>query len=128
MGVLFIGKEGMLRADYDTRTLYPIEKFKDFQAPPPTIPKSIGHHKEFFEACKTRRPDDLQLRLLRGADRSGVARHGGVSGGQEAGVGRREPEGHQLPRGRSVYPPSLPRRMDAVETGGGETFLSPLES
>jgi predicted dehydrogenase len=56
MGVLFIGKEGMLRADYGSRTLYPVEKFKDFKAPEPTIPKSIGHHKEFFEACKTGGP------------------------------------------------------------------------
>ncbi len=55
-GVLFIGKDGMLRADYVSRTLYPVEKFKDFQAPAPTIPKSIGHHKEFFEACKTGGP------------------------------------------------------------------------
>jgi predicted dehydrogenase len=56
LGILFIGKDGMLRADYDTRTLYPQEKFKDFKAPTPTIPNSIGHHKEFFEACKTGGP------------------------------------------------------------------------
>ena len=56
MGVLFIGKEGMLRADYGSRTLFPVEKFKDFKAPAPTIPNSIGHHKEFFEACKTGGP------------------------------------------------------------------------
>jgi hypothetical protein len=56
MGVLFVGKDGMLQADYTTRTLYPEEKFKDFQPPAPTIPKSIGHHKEFFEACKTGGP------------------------------------------------------------------------
>ena len=56
MGVLFIGKDGMLQADYGARTLYPVEKYKDFKAPAPTIPKSIGHHKEFFEACKTGGP------------------------------------------------------------------------
>lgn len=56
MGVLFIGKEGMLQADYGSRTLYPVEKFKEFKAPAPTIPNSIGHHKEFFEACKTGGP------------------------------------------------------------------------
>lgn len=56
IGILFIGKEGMLRADYDTWKLYPEEKFKDFKAPTPTIPNSIGHHKEFFEACKTGGP------------------------------------------------------------------------
>lgn len=56
MGVLFIGKDGMLRADYGSKTLYPIEKYKDFKAPQPTIPKSVGHHKEFFDACKTGGP------------------------------------------------------------------------
>ncbi|MFZ1934315.1 MAG: Gfo/Idh/MocA family oxidoreductase [Thermoguttaceae bacterium] len=56
LGVLFIGKEGMLRADYGSRTLYPQEKFKGFKPPAPTIPASIGHHKEFFEACKTGGP------------------------------------------------------------------------
>jgi predicted dehydrogenase len=53
MGVLFIGRDGMLQADYGSRTLYPIEKYKDFKAPPESIPKSVGHHKEFFDACKT---------------------------------------------------------------------------
>ena len=53
IGVLFIGKDGMLRADYDTWKLYPEEKFKDYKAPPQTIPNSIGHHNEFFKACKT---------------------------------------------------------------------------
>ncbi len=55
-GVLFIGREGMLQANYDQRTLYPIEKFKDYQPPAPSIPASIGHHREFFEACKTGGP------------------------------------------------------------------------
>ena len=54
--LLFIGKDGMLRADYGARTLYPQEKFKGFKAPAATIPNSIGHHKEFFEACKTGGP------------------------------------------------------------------------
>ena len=43
-------------ADYGSRTLYPEEKFKDFKAPAETIPNSIGHHKEFFEACKSGGP------------------------------------------------------------------------
>jgi predicted dehydrogenase len=56
MGALFIGKEGMLLADYDSRKLYPEEKFRDFKEPAPTIPESLGHHKEFFQACKTGGP------------------------------------------------------------------------
>jgi predicted dehydrogenase len=56
IGTLFIGKEGMMRVDYETHTLYPTEKFKGFKAPPQSIPSSIGHHEEFFEACKTGGP------------------------------------------------------------------------
>jgi predicted dehydrogenase len=56
IGALFIGKDGMLRVDYDSCKLFPEDKFKDFKAPPETIPNSIGHHKEFFEACKTGGP------------------------------------------------------------------------
>ncbi len=56
LGALFIGKEGMLRADYGSRTLYPREKFANFKPPAQTIANSIGHHKEFFEACKSGGP------------------------------------------------------------------------
>lgn len=56
IGALFIGKDGMLWANYEQWKLYPEEKFKDFQPPAPTIPTSLGHHKEFFEACKTGGP------------------------------------------------------------------------
>ncbi len=52
MGVLFVGSEGMLLADYGRKQLYPKEKFATFKAPEPTIPASIGHHKEWIAACK----------------------------------------------------------------------------
>jgi hypothetical protein len=32
--------------------LLPEKDFKDFERPKPTIPDSIGHHKEWVEACK----------------------------------------------------------------------------
>jgi len=51
-GVLFIGSEGMLLANYDRYKLLPEEKFADFEPPPKTIPDSIGHYREFTEACK----------------------------------------------------------------------------
>lgn len=53
LGTLFVGKEGMLLADYGKRKLYPQEKFADFKPPEPTIPNSVGHHKEWIVACKT---------------------------------------------------------------------------
>ncbi len=52
-GVLFIGEKGQLLADYTRHVLLPEKNFADFKAPAPTIPDSIGHHKEWVEACKT---------------------------------------------------------------------------
>jgi predicted dehydrogenase len=54
--VLFIGSEGMLIADYGRHQLLPEEKFIDFERPEPFIPNSIGHHREWVEACKTGGP------------------------------------------------------------------------
>jgi predicted dehydrogenase len=52
-GVLFVGDKGMLLADYNNRKLLPEKEFKDFVPPAPTIPESVGHHKEWVEACKS---------------------------------------------------------------------------
>ena len=54
--VLFIGSNGMLIADYNKHQLLPEENFTDFQRPDPFIPDSIGHHREWAEACKTGGP------------------------------------------------------------------------
>ncbi len=54
--VLFIGTDGMLIADYGRHQLLPEDKFADFQRPEPFIPNSIGHHREWVEACKTGGP------------------------------------------------------------------------
>ena len=51
-GVLFIGEDGMLMADYGQRVLFPQEKFADYKAPEPTIPNSVGHHREWINACQ----------------------------------------------------------------------------
>ncbi len=51
-GVLFVGDKGMLLANYGQRKLFPEKQFKDFTPPKPTIPPSIGHYKEWVEACK----------------------------------------------------------------------------
>ncbi len=52
LGVLFVGSQGMLAADYGKYVLYPQEKFADFTPPPVTIARSIGHWNEWVEACK----------------------------------------------------------------------------
>lgn len=51
-GVLFVGDKGLLIADYGRHKLLPEKDYKGFIAPKPTIPDSIGHYKEWVEACK----------------------------------------------------------------------------
>lgn len=55
-GVLFVGDEGQMFADYSNLRLYPEEKFADWKAPERTIPPSVGHHNEWIEAIKTGSP------------------------------------------------------------------------
>ena len=51
-GVMFVGTEGMMFANYGSYQLYPEDKFADFKAPPQSIPKSIGHYEEWIKACR----------------------------------------------------------------------------
>ena len=55
-GVMFVGSEGQMFADYGRYRLFPAEKFQGFQPPEPTIPASIGHHSEWIKACKEGSP------------------------------------------------------------------------
>lgn len=55
-GVMFVGSEGMMFADYSNYRLFPSEKFAGFEPPPKTIPPSIGHHAEWIKACKEGTP------------------------------------------------------------------------
>ena len=55
-GVMFIGSEGKMFADYGSYKLFPTEKFAGFQPPPQTIPKSIGHYAEWIAACRDGTP------------------------------------------------------------------------
>ena len=55
-GVLFVGDKGMLIADYGRRKLLSETQFADFQPPAPFIASSIGHHREWLQACKSGTP------------------------------------------------------------------------
>ena len=55
-GVMFIGTEGQMFADYGSYRLFPQEKFVGYKPPAPTIPRSIGHHAEWIKACKDGSP------------------------------------------------------------------------
>lgn len=55
-GILFVGSQGMLLADYGRFQLMPVEKFQDVALPEPYLPRSTGHHAEWLLACKTGQP------------------------------------------------------------------------
>ncbi len=54
-GVLFEGENGRLLADYGSRQLI-LQNWNEIEPLKPSIPDSIGHHKEFVEAVKTGGP------------------------------------------------------------------------
>ncbi len=51
--VLFEGEKGRLLADYTTHKMY-MDEGQSYSTPEPSIPDSIGHHREWVEACKGR--------------------------------------------------------------------------
>ena len=54
-GSLVVGSKGTMLSpdDYGGRSIWmPMDKFKDYKGPEPTIPRSPGHHKEWINACK----------------------------------------------------------------------------
>jgi hypothetical protein len=53
-GTLFVGEGGLLLADYDRHVLLPEPRFAAFVRPEASIPASVGHHKEWLDACRTR--------------------------------------------------------------------------
>lgn len=55
-GVLFVGDDGMLLADYGKHVLLPEEKFSDYRRPEPFIPDSPGQHQEWLLACRDGSP------------------------------------------------------------------------
>ncbi len=57
-GAMFIGDKGLLMCDHhgESPRLIPESKMKAYKRPAKTIQRSIGHHKEWLQACKGRKP------------------------------------------------------------------------
>jgi predicted dehydrogenase len=55
-GIVFVGEKGNLFADYNVHRLFPEADFADYKPPEKSIPKSIGHHREWIEACRKNDP------------------------------------------------------------------------
>ena len=52
-GTLFIGDKGaMLAGRRSDPLIFPESRRNEFKPPPKTLPRSIGHHEEWVEACK----------------------------------------------------------------------------
>jgi len=52
-GNLFVGSKGMLIADYGRRQLLPASQYEGYEPPQPTIPESVGHHREWLDAIRS---------------------------------------------------------------------------
>lgn len=55
-GVMFVGTEGHMFADYGSYRLFPADRFAKFKPPEKSIAPSIGHHQEWIKACKDGSP------------------------------------------------------------------------
>ena len=57
-GLLFIGDKGKLISGCfgEGARLIPESRMREYEQPPKTIPRSIGHYKEWVQACKTGSP------------------------------------------------------------------------
>lgn len=55
-GVMFVGTEGKMFANYSSYRLFPTEKYAQYAPPPKSIPDSIGHHREWLKACRDGTP------------------------------------------------------------------------
>lgn len=57
-GLIFTGDKGSMLCGFaaDEPKLLPESKMRDYKIPPKTLPRSVGHYKEWIEACKGARP------------------------------------------------------------------------
>ena len=57
-GVIFVGDKGkLICGSYgNSPRLIPESRMKEYKRPEPSIPRSVGHHKEWIEACKGGKP------------------------------------------------------------------------
>jgi hypothetical protein len=53
-GLLFAGSSGKLLTDYSggNNRLLPEKRYRDFQPPRKTLPRTIGHYREWIQAAK----------------------------------------------------------------------------
>jgi predicted dehydrogenase len=59
-GIYFVGQKGVMLCGgwAGPPRLVPEGRMRDFQRPPKSLPRSIGHRAEWVKACKDRKPED----------------------------------------------------------------------
>lgn len=58
-GIIFVGDKGKMLVDGwggESPRLIPESRNKEYRRPPKTLPRSVGHHKEWLVACRTGSP------------------------------------------------------------------------
>jgi predicted dehydrogenase len=57
-GLIFVGEKGSMLCGFtgENPILIPETRMKEYKRPPRTLPRSIGHYKEWIEACKGGKP------------------------------------------------------------------------
>jgi len=57
-GLLFVGDKGKILSEFSggSPRLIPESAMREYKQPPKSIPRSIGHHQEWIEACKGGKP------------------------------------------------------------------------
>ena len=78
-GLLFIGEKGKLLSGYygGKNRLLPERQFRDFQPPPKTLKRTIGHYQEWILACKTGSPTNVNFEF--GSHMTQVAQLGAIA-------------------------------------------------
>jgi hypothetical protein len=54
LGIMFQGTDATLVADYGTHRIIPEHRRKKIEVPPRSLPRSVGHHREWLLAIKSR--------------------------------------------------------------------------
>jgi predicted dehydrogenase len=64
-GILFVGDNGKILCDFQGSNprIIPDSKMQAYKQPPQTLPRSIGHDKEWFRACKGGQPGGANFEI-----------------------------------------------------------------
>ena len=115
LGIMFQGTEATLVANYDTHRIIP-EKGRTIAEPPRTLPRSVGHHREWLNAIKTRA--QCSCNFAYGHRLSSVGHLGNIAllTGEKLKWDARRRADHQPPRGQPVPHQGIPQAVGVARS------------